>query len=103
MPSSLKSWFHNTEFHRTSLDSAFVIAEQHKQNSPGEFARISYKQAILLQAMGVPEDDPVVAQKRVVSARVRAMIETEKLPSLPEENQMEEEARYDRLVCGFCR
>ena len=92
-----------TEVNRALLESAFVIAEQHKQDSPGEIARISYKQAELLQAMGFPEDDPDMAQKRVVSVQTRAMIELEKLPPVPEGTQIDEEARYNRLVCAFWR
>jgi hypothetical protein len=75
--------------YRERLEKALVIAEQHKQDSPGNFVRISYKQAILLQRMGFSQEGPEVAQKEVVSAQGRSEIETTKLGQLPQTHSHE--------------
>ena len=54
-----------------------------------------YKQAVISQDMRISEEDPEVAQKQVVSAQTRAMIELEKLPTLPDSTWMDEDTRYD--------
>ena len=88
-----------------TLDKALFLAEQHKQTSPGEFVRVLWKQAHLLMKMGAKEGGPEVAQKLSVAKAGRQEIEEKYLPELPPdmERMMDEDARYDRLVCAFSR
>ena len=62
-----------------------------------------YKQVLVSQEMGIPEDDPETTQMRVGAEQIRAMIEREKLPLLAGDTAMDEEMRYERLVCAFFR
>jgi len=94
------------------LAKALTLAEPSRDSSPGDMARILYKQAQLLRLLGVGSESPEVAEKEVVSAQLREMIERERLPvpsgevvvvAEGEGAEGEEDAAYDRLVCAFLR
>lgn len=89
------------------LAKALTLAEPSRQSSPGDMARILYKQAGLLRLLGHAADSPEVAEKEVVSVQLRELIERERVPVRGGEAVVgaegEEDAAYDRLVCAFLR